>query len=62
MVAVHKLIVGFVHVKLNEPVLFVNVNVGIAIVDIVKFVVVLQPPAAVTVTFVTPELKPEPTV
>ena len=58
MVAVHKLIVGFVHVKLNEPVLFVNVNVGGVTVIIVKLAVVLQPPAAVTVIFVTPGLNP----
>lgn len=50
--------VGFIQVKLYEPVLFVSVKVGIVTVFIVKLVVAEHPPAAVTVTFVTPGGKP----
>ena len=54
--------VGLLQVKLYEPVLLVSVKVGIVIPNIVKLALATQPPAAVTVTLVTPGLRPEPKV
>ena len=50
--------IGFKQVKLYVPVLLFKVNVGIVTLVMVKLVATLQPPAAVTVTEVTPGLKP----
>ena len=60
--AAFKFIVCVKQVMLNEPEVFVSANVGIVMLSIVKLAAAVQPPAAVTITFVIPALKPEPTV